>query len=269
LKTTPRAFTLIELLVVIAIIAILAAILFPVFARAKEAARNIACVSNARQVGMADMMYLSDSDDTAPIFNAYNSQPPAGQPGHRGVEVLLLPYCRETQVFHSPLDVGGPYTAVDVPGAHSYWQAYGSSYRFTHCLFTTIGNGSVPLNTIPPPSADPFPSTEDNYAVYSTTVIVEAGSVAYPAETRIMRLEMMPWFSHTIDIGCATYGYDCPPPNDYYTQWSSTGGTMIFADGHAKFIVSRGDFDNSRVDPAGDRSGDPNPTMGTWYWACD
>lgn len=59
-----KAFTLIELLVVIAIIAILAAILFPVFAQAKESAKQIVCISNMRQFGMAFMMYRSDWDDT-------------------------------------------------------------------------------------------------------------------------------------------------------------------------------------------------------------
>ena len=61
-----RGFTLIELLVVIAIIAILAAILFPVFAQAREKARAISCLSNLKQLGTGAMMYVQDYDDTYP-----------------------------------------------------------------------------------------------------------------------------------------------------------------------------------------------------------
>lgn len=63
-----RAFTLIELLVVIAIIAILAAILFPVFAQAKEAAKNVSCISGHKQLGLAIQMYLSDNNDVYPGY---------------------------------------------------------------------------------------------------------------------------------------------------------------------------------------------------------
>src|SRR5471030_2646577 len=62
-----QGFTLIELLVVIAIIAILAAILFPVFAQAREKARQITCVSNEKQIDLAVLMYAQDYDETYPI----------------------------------------------------------------------------------------------------------------------------------------------------------------------------------------------------------
>ena len=60
-------FTLIELLVVIAIIAILAAILFPVFARARESARRTSCISNLKQLALGTMMYAQDYDETYPM----------------------------------------------------------------------------------------------------------------------------------------------------------------------------------------------------------
>src|SRR3989442_12316595 len=71
-----RAFTLIELLVVIAIIAILAAILFPVFAQAREKARGISCLSNMKQLGTAFQMYLQDYDET--VLPRYQACPSTG-----------------------------------------------------------------------------------------------------------------------------------------------------------------------------------------------
>jgi prepilin-type N-terminal cleavage/methylation domain-containing protein/prepilin-type processing-associated H-X9-DG protein len=94
-----RGFTLVELLVVIAIIAMLAAILFPVFARAKEAAKKSTCLSNTRQIGMANAMYTSDYDGAFPQTKQSSSNPEiddsAGsieEPDYASPFVLLLPY---------------------------------------------------------------------------------------------------------------------------------------------------------------------------------
>src|SRR5207302_4323104 len=70
-----RGFTLIELLVVIAIIAILAAILFPVFAQAREKARQAGCLSNTRQIGTAVSMYVQDYDETFPFSDDFGNPP--------------------------------------------------------------------------------------------------------------------------------------------------------------------------------------------------
>ncbi|HHX39488.1 MAG TPA: DUF1559 domain-containing protein [Armatimonadetes bacterium] len=91
-----RGFTLIELLVVIAIIAILAAILFPVFARARENARKSNCQSNMKQIGLATMQYVQDYDETYHL--AYVMNPTVRFPD------LLQPYLKNKDVFVCPSD---------------------------------------------------------------------------------------------------------------------------------------------------------------------
>jgi prepilin-type N-terminal cleavage/methylation domain-containing protein/prepilin-type processing-associated H-X9-DG protein len=101
------AFTLIELLVVIAIIAILAAILFPVFAQAREKARQTSCLSNMKQMGLGVMMYIQDYDETYPtayFHRAFN--PPAGgvAGGYEHWSGLINPYVKNFQMYICPSD---------------------------------------------------------------------------------------------------------------------------------------------------------------------
>lgn len=89
-----KAFTLIELLVVIAIIAILAAILFPVFARARENARRASCMSNLKQIALGMMQYTQDYDEQFPRYNS----------NVLGWSSVLQPYLKSTQIFVCPSD---------------------------------------------------------------------------------------------------------------------------------------------------------------------
>src|SRR5713226_5188933 len=98
------AFTLIELLVVIAIIAILAAILFPVFAQARERARMTACVSNMRQIGSGLMMYVQDYDEAFPFCRFHVDQ--TGQPVYVWRNAIR-PYLKSLDVLGCP---SNPYS---------------------------------------------------------------------------------------------------------------------------------------------------------------
>jgi prepilin-type N-terminal cleavage/methylation domain-containing protein len=111
-----RGFTLIELLVVIAIIAILAAILFPVFAQARAAARKTGCLSNMRQIGIAIEMYASDHDQRYPQAKRTEAQPALAdasgdieEPDYGSIFAIILPYTghagasAEDQLFRQKL----------------------------------------------------------------------------------------------------------------------------------------------------------------------
>jgi prepilin-type N-terminal cleavage/methylation domain-containing protein len=103
-----RAFTLIELLVVIAIIAILAAILFPVFAQAKDAAKSTAALNNVKQLGLGNLMYAGDADDAFPLSYSEGSQAWQG---------AIQPYTKSWAIVTHP-------KLTPPTGANVYWKRY-------------------------------------------------------------------------------------------------------------------------------------------------
>lgn len=113
-----RGFTLIELLVVIAIIAILAAILFPVFAKAREKARQSSCLSNVKQLALAALQYTQDYDEFLPA--SYKVGPPALWPD------TIQPYVKNQQVFVCP-SLSGPLATQWNSTQH---MAYGWNYNY-------------------------------------------------------------------------------------------------------------------------------------------
>lgn len=126
-----NAFTLIELLVVIAIIAILAAILFPVFAQARAKARQITCISNEKQIGLGMMMYFQDYDERAPLVRVVDNNHPIFTPQELIWKDLIYPYIQNGgrnynngQVYNSP-GSGGVFECPDNTTAWSSSQAWG------------------------------------------------------------------------------------------------------------------------------------------------
>ncbi len=127
-----RAFTLIELLVVIAIIAILAAILFPVFAKAREAARKSSCQSNLKQISTGMLMYAQDYDEVM-VMNIWDSGTSPFQPTHqRTAAHLIYPYVKNQQVFRCP-SVAGTSMTPGSAGATWVQIPYGS-YGFSNWI---------------------------------------------------------------------------------------------------------------------------------------
>ena len=150
-----RAFTLIELLVVIAIIAILAAILFPVFAQAKLQAKKAADLSNLNQTGLSALMYCNDTDDTMPLYVAglcaqpgarvTNPLDPTDTPGgsnplYKGVRAMwqyqTYPYAKNFDVLSSPTDVG--------PAADLHTRFYDTSIGYNYGYLSTLQVGPDP-----------------------------------------------------------------------------------------------------------------------------
>jgi prepilin-type N-terminal cleavage/methylation domain-containing protein/prepilin-type processing-associated H-X9-DG protein len=148
-----RAFTLIELLVVIAIIAILAAILFPVFARAREKARQTSCLSNMKQMGTASMMYVQDYDERFPL-SYYQTVNAAGQPCYFTFLAAVEPYVKNRQIYQCPsepkaMDIDAGFRSLGVPGGECgafTWASYNFNYALTN-IGAAIASIEFPAET--------------------------------------------------------------------------------------------------------------------------
>ena len=159
MKRRSEGFTLIELLVVIAIIAILAAILFPVFARARENARKTTCLSNLKQIGASVQMYIQDYDEMMPIGCSYWYAPGGGGAASRTDPQiwsdLLQPYSKNTRLFVCPSD--------SVPAQTTPWGSRDLSYCANMCYeqFNFLA-----LASLSQPAAYVFAWDSDTYFSY-------------------------------------------------------------------------------------------------------
>lgn len=232
-KSCKRAFTLIELLVVIAIIAILAAILFPVFARARENARRASCMSNLKQIGLGMMMYAQDYDGRLANgyldFGAGNVTYPNGDLGRfQPWYVAMYPYLKSSQLLNCPsagssLVYKGGYGITTFSYAYNY--LYPSGVTNHGISLGSSGSAGAIMSGIDDPSGT-IMITE------SSTALIRFTSSSYLATKETLH-----------DTGTCDLYYDPPSgieANKYYTYAACARAphleTMntLFVDGHVK-----------------------------------
>lgn len=261
-----RGFTLIELLVVIAIIAILAAILFPVFAKAREKARQTSCLSNVRQLGTAAASYAQDCDETMPVpyglggnppntvcWNYWHHIPPRGSANPLWLREpmnpfnSMTPYIKNTQIYTCPSAATYNVYAETTPKVGYFFSG---------------GAGGQGLGVCASPAGTYLMGDRGNN--------VTAGSILWPwfdgapliaSPQGTVATYYTPWqhgMTHMLGVWTG----------DYNNQWldiHNDGWNYGFWDGHAKWNRMWGwpSLFAAPIDPAG-----PARLDNTYIWAC-
>ena len=240
-RSLQRGFTLIELLVVIAIIAILAAILFPVFGRARENARRASCQSNLKQVGLGIMQYIQDYDEKYPI-TAYGSPPGFYYPVPRNPgnyysnpgyyygtwRFYIQPYIKSVQILTCPS------TKRSMPGI-GYRDGTGPIMNYPD-----YGNYGVNENVIQSGDIDgsrSFSAAGIN-GVSLLPMVADSSGDLFGGMARVYNAN-------------SPDAYDSPtfdPPQESQARHFN-GSNILFADGHVKFL------DQGKMGPDSSRSG--------------
>jgi prepilin-type N-terminal cleavage/methylation domain-containing protein/prepilin-type processing-associated H-X9-DG protein len=272
-RTGTRGFTLIELLVVIAIIAILAAILFPVFAQAREAARKTSCISNCKQIGLGAMMYVQDYDETYPcnswdgdFMGTVDNDIKTDARRYTVWMWRIMPYMKNKQILVCPSD----------PNSKSGWTGYSTSvndcwgvptpisYGHNQHLFGYGGTDKTGCDGTPP----------QDWAIFYK--VQSLAGVPTPANTYMIgdyaRGYMESWWVNNLRASNYTRVYNASAPGggataDNTEPWKSRrllpnasrhqlGSSLVFADGHAKWrsghsITSGEDWMDLRRAPEG------------------
>ncbi len=254
----PKAFTLIELLVVIAIIAILAAILFPVFAKARAQARKTVGISNLKQLGLGTMMYVQDYDERFPYYNwglmSCNESGNAGVPGVLSGDVegfrdysagawcnSLQPYIKNLGLFQDPSDrkQWQPGYCINFP--QSNFKAGAKSWqKSTYVSYSWNENSSGQSQ-----AAYQSPANDLLWADYVGVLVDTWSRFQWTDDTYVRRAI---WNELDWGATCGTSddirALNTPFTND---QWEclkkgirhETGVNVTLVDGHAKFLQAR------------------------------
>jgi prepilin-type N-terminal cleavage/methylation domain-containing protein/prepilin-type processing-associated H-X9-DG protein len=263
--SSKRAFTLIELLVVIAIIAILAAILFPVFAQAREKARSISCLSNIKQLTLGFIMYSQDYDETFPEWRwdlRYSG-------GNNNASSLwfnaIYPYVKNTQIYKCPSDA----RTYNEQTNWREWFNNGTTWAGIQAIGDLnpvfMGTSSMPGRSVTYGANEPMTydrgalagmekpadslliadsittlSSFDGWADYNAAVAANAPATDLRLNARLMRIAY-PKPSCVDALGGNYWGDGAFWKGAYTNRYESCamhqgGVNMGFADGHAKYV---------------------------------
>jgi len=210
-------------LVVIAIIAILAAILFPVFARARENARRTSCQNNLKQIALGVKQYIQDYDEKYPPVDFTGAASPDGS---KGWTVSLQPYLKSTQIFQCGSDTQAPGASPTALGYTDYWYngllACQNEARFQATALTVlIGDG--------------YGAADDTYGSSSKGNYAVAYNGAETNDGTPLDLDGDA-FNYTINFGnLNTFNNTAQGPLDKHSQKHLEGANYSFADGHVKW----------------------------------
>ena len=220
-----NAFTLIELLVVIAIIAILAAVLFPVFAKVREKARQTTCVSNLKQINLAILQYVQDNDETYPACVRHILPD-----NYLQYEQVFYPYVKSAKVFTCPDDSG------TLPPSFGNWHTDGyiDPFHVSYLINSLIS---------PPYWTSYAPATLAKLNSPASTVYFADGAATVSADNTVSaasKVKPQGWFLQdpvADNEGCASCAHD---PNN--VDWAGPLPrhtdlvNVAFADGHVKSL---------------------------------
>lgn len=217
LQQRMRGFTLIELLVVIAIIAILAAILFPVFAQARESARVASCLSNMRQLGLGISMYSQDYDENLPLRRIVDPTYTEGSWKH-----LVYPYVKNLQIFRCPTNPASK--VLDESGDPNWQPPYNPNvpkmYR-GYFIYQAFFKSSSPVGSASWWGGMPYSSVAFDYP--ANTLILGENKDEYG--------DYGPWMPVVPDWGPSGSNWGAKH------RGSDRAVNITFMDGHAKFTT--------------------------------